>query len=201
MLDVAATAAAILTRESPQTLSWAARSFGLPTATVEHWAAPASQRGRGLVRGPLRDPGRLSAKALFATLNVKHHFVRLWGLANRVVVLDEIHAYDTYTGGLIEALLRWLKPLGCSVVLTSATLPAKRRAALLAAWGAGDRPEIPYPRILTALVVLESDRIATLGRDLPAQPDRTVPTAVGRPASGADRPSRERGRAFAKCSR
>jgi CRISPR-associated endonuclease/helicase Cas3 len=89
-------------------------------------------------------------QALFATLNVKHHFVRLWGLANRVIVLDEIHAYDTYTGGLIEALLRWLKALGCSVVLMSATLPAKRRAALLAAWGAADRPEIAYPRILMA---------------------------------------------------
>lgn len=89
-------------------------------------------------------------QALFATLNVKHHFVRLWGLTNRVVVLDEIHAYDTYTSGLIEALLRWLKPLGCSVILMSATLPAKRRAALLDAWGAEDRPEIPYPRILMA---------------------------------------------------
>lgn len=89
-------------------------------------------------------------QALFATLNVKHHFVRLWGLSNRVVVLDEIHAYDTYTGGLIEALLRWLKALGCSVVLMSATLPARRRAALLDAWGAADRPDIPYPRILMA---------------------------------------------------
>jgi len=87
-------------------------------------------------------------QALFATLNVKHHFVRLWGLTNRVVVLDEIHAYDTYTSGLIEALLHWLKPLGCSVILMSATLPAKRRSALLAAWGATDRPDIAYPRIL-----------------------------------------------------
>ncbi|MBK1643781.1 CRISPR-associated helicase/endonuclease Cas3 [Thiocapsa imhoffii] len=87
-------------------------------------------------------------QALFATLNVKHHFVRLWGLANRVVVLDEIHAYDTYTSGLIEALLRWLKPLGCSVILMSATLPVQRRDALLNAWGATNCPEIPYPRIL-----------------------------------------------------
>lgn len=102
-------------------------------------------------------------QALFATLNVKHHFVRLWGLANRVVVLDEVHAYDTYTTGLIEALLRWLKALGCSVVLMSATLPAKRRAALLAAWGASDRQDIPYPRVLMA-----SDQ-ETLGRHVPSR--------------------------------
>jgi CRISPR-associated endonuclease/helicase Cas3 len=31
-------------------------------------------------------------QALYGVLNVKHHFVRLWGLANRVVVLDEVHA-------------------------------------------------------------------------------------------------------------
>ena len=91
-------------------------------------------------------------QALFATLNVKHHFVRLWGLANRVVVLDEVHAYDTYTSGLIEALLYWLKALGCSVVLMSATLPARRRAALLSAWGvdAGLLEDWSYPRVVMA---------------------------------------------------
>ncbi|MFO1322348.1 MAG: CRISPR-associated helicase Cas3' [Burkholderiales bacterium] len=89
-------------------------------------------------------------QALFATLNVKHHFVRAWGLANRVVVLDEVHAYDTYTSGLIEMLLRWLKALGCSVVLMSATLPNARREALLRAWEvqSGERPA--YPRLIVA---------------------------------------------------
>lgn len=89
-------------------------------------------------------------QALFAVLNVKHHFVRLWGLSNRVVVLDEVHAYDTYTSGLIAALVKWLRMMGCSVVLMSATLPARRRAELLQAWGApGDSPpDLPYPRVL-----------------------------------------------------
>ena len=87
-------------------------------------------------------------QALFATLNVKHHFVRLWGLANRVVVLDEVHAYDTYTSGLIEALLRWLKAMRCSVVLMSATLPTRSREGFLRAWGADAMSaELPYPRL------------------------------------------------------
>lgn len=89
-------------------------------------------------------------QALFAILNVKHHFVRLWGLANRVVVLDEVHAYDTYTSGLIEALLRWLKAMNCSVVLMSATLPERRRAEFLRAWDAVEEPPITYPRLLLA---------------------------------------------------
>lgn len=89
-------------------------------------------------------------QALFAVLNVKHHFVRLWGLANRVVVLDEVHAYDTYTSGLIEALLRWLKAMNCSVVVMSATLPARRRAEFLRAWGVEASEEIAYPRLQVA---------------------------------------------------
>ncbi|MFQ2220386.1 CRISPR-associated helicase Cas3' [Aeromonas enteropelogenes] len=91
-------------------------------------------------------------QALFSVLNVKHHFVRLWGLANRVVVLDEVHAYDTYTEGLIEALLRWLKGLSCSVILMSATLPTKRRDGLLKAWRVDPAvlPELAYPRLLLA---------------------------------------------------
>jgi CRISPR-associated endonuclease/helicase Cas3 len=91
-------------------------------------------------------------QALFAALNVKHHFVRLWGLSNRVVVLDEVHAYDIYTTGLIIALLRWLKAMGSSVVLMSATLPMSRRHELLKAWGvdASVLPEQPYPRLLLA---------------------------------------------------
>lgn len=91
-------------------------------------------------------------QALLAALNVKHHFVRLFGLANRVVVLDEVHAYDTYTSGLIDSLLRWLKAMGSSVVLMSATLPRQRRDALLTAWGvtAEAVPELTYPRMVLA---------------------------------------------------
>ncbi len=92
------------------------------------------------------------AQALLGILHVKHHFVRLWGLANRVVVLDEVHAYDTYTSGLIVSLLRWLRKLGCSVVLMSATLPGRARRELLEAWDAEHRqlPMPPYPRMLAA---------------------------------------------------
>jgi CRISPR-associated endonuclease/helicase Cas3 len=67
-------------------------------------------------------------------------------------VLDEVHAYDTYTSGLIAALLRWLKALGCSVVLMSATLPQTRRDELLKAWGLNGAtlPVLDYPRLVLA---------------------------------------------------
>ena len=129
---------------------WTSASTGCAGSTHSQAESIASSAWFSQRKRPLLSPYGVGTvdQALFATLNVKHHFVRLWGLTNRVVVLDEIHAYDTYTSGLIEALLRWLKALGCSVILMSATLPTKRRAALLDAWGAADRPDIPYPRIL-----------------------------------------------------
>lgn len=86
-------------------------------------------------------------QALLGILPTKHHFVRLWGLGNRVVVLDEVHAYDTYTSSLIETLVRWLWALDSSVVLMSATLPKAKREALLKAFGAEEIPEAEYPRI------------------------------------------------------
>ncbi|WP_140724739.1 CRISPR-associated helicase Cas3' [Pseudomonas sp. Hp2] len=119
-------------------------------------------------RRPLLSPYGVGTidQALFAVLNVKHHFVRLWGLGNRVVVLDEVHAYDTYTSGLIATLLQWLKALGSSVVLMSATLPKARRNELLAAWGVdvGTVQELPYPRVLLA------DDDGPRGEHFPARP-------------------------------
>lgn len=87
-------------------------------------------------------------QALLPILPVRHQFVRLWGLANRVVVFDEIHAYDTYTGTLLIHLLDWLMALGSSVVLLSATLPPRFRRELARRVG-GELPETEatYPRL------------------------------------------------------
>jgi CRISPR-associated endonuclease/helicase Cas3 len=87
-------------------------------------------------------------QALLPILPVRHNFVRLWGLANRVVVFDEIHAYDTYTGTLLIHLLRWLLALGSSVVLLTATLPPSIRRKLSEVVGAGlPEQEAEYPRL------------------------------------------------------
>ena len=164
---------------------------GIDHSAAECLAASAwfSQRKR-----PLLSPYGVGTvdQALFAALNVKHHFVRLWGLGNRVVVLDEVHAYDTYTSGLIAALLRWLKALGCSVVRMSATLPLARRAELLGAWGVqlGAVPDLAYPRLLLAdqqgvcgehfaARELAPIRLTGLGESLDSLADAAVELLVG----------------------
>lgn len=87
-------------------------------------------------------------QALVAVLWVKHGFVRLFGLSDKIVVIDEVHAYDVYTSALITRFVEWMKELGSSVILLSATLPSERRRALVSAFG-GDLPEpgVAYPRI------------------------------------------------------
>ena len=87
-------------------------------------------------------------QALLAALQTKHVFVRLFGLAYKTVIVDEVHAYDAYMTTLLERLLEWLAALGSSVVLLSATLPKARREQLLAAYarGLGKEPEGTAPR-------------------------------------------------------
>ncbi len=90
-------------------------------------------------------------QALQAIVAVKHFFVRRFALAGKVVILDEIHSYDIYTGALVVALIRELVNLRCSVIVLSATLTAARRDELLAAIGKpkGSGPEA-YPLVTKA---------------------------------------------------
>jgi CRISPR-associated endonuclease/helicase Cas3 len=73
-------------------------------------------------------------QALMSTLQTRHFFVRLFGLSGKTVIFDEVHAYDTYMNSLFTRLLLWLRAVGASVIVLSATLPAKTRQELVAAW-------------------------------------------------------------------
>lgn len=70
-------------------------------------------------------------QALMAVMNVKHGFVRTFGLAGKVVILDEVHSYDTFTGTILDALVNALRQLHCTVIILSATLTQERRGKLL----------------------------------------------------------------------
>ncbi len=88
-------------------------------------------------------------QALQGVVAVKHFFVRRFGLAGKVVILDEIHSYDVYTGTLISQLIRELLALRCSVIVLSATLTKARRQELIAAAGgqAADAVSLAYPLV------------------------------------------------------
>ncbi|MDB5311575.1 MAG: CRISPR-associated helicase Cas3 [Gemmataceae bacterium] len=108
-------------------------------------------------------------QALLAVLQTKHVFVRLFGLAGKCVILDEVHAYDAYMTTLMERLLRWLAALGCPVVLLSATLPKDKRLALLRAYTSveieDENEEIPYPRVTTVAVGVNTASVVHVPAD------------------------------------
>lgn len=70
-------------------------------------------------------------QALLGVVAAKHFFVRLFGLAGKVVILDEVHSYDLYTGTLLDLLIEQLVQLRCTVIVLSATLTRDRREKLL----------------------------------------------------------------------
>lgn len=86
-------------------------------------------------------------QALLSVLNVKHSFVRSFALAGKVVILDEVHSYDAYTGTLLDDLVARLRELGCTVIILSATLTNARRKALLG----GKAPNATGYPLLTGL--------------------------------------------------
>ncbi|KAA3660301.1 MAG: CRISPR-associated helicase Cas3', partial [Chloroflexi bacterium] len=91
-------------------------------------------------------------QAELAALNVKHNALRLIGLAGKVVILDEVHAYDTYMTTIIGRMLEWLAALGTSVVLLSATLPLNKRQWLAEKYSGGKamlEHTDAYPYLLT----------------------------------------------------
>ncbi len=92
-------------------------------------------------------------QALLSVLQTRHFFVRLFALSHKTVIFDEVHAYDTYMSTLFAELLGWLRVVGASVVLLSATLPAQMRQMLLSAYMGVDGPQLPsapYPVITWA---------------------------------------------------
>lgn len=74
---------------------------------------------------------------LHAATRTRHVMLRHLGLAGRIVVLDEVHAYDVYMSQFLHEALRWLADAGVCVVVLSATLPPAIRAGLVEAYVQG----------------------------------------------------------------
>lgn len=114
-----------------------------------------TQRKRGLLAA--YGTGTID-QALMSVLRVRHFFVRLFGLGGKMIILDEVHAYDAYMSEEIYNLIGWASRCGSSIVLLSATLPANKRRKLVAAF----HPDVQLPEGLKYPCVFGSDLNGTL---------------------------------------
>jgi CRISPR-associated endonuclease/helicase Cas3 len=114
-------------------------------------------------------------QVLLSVLPIRHQFVRAFGINKSVLIVDEVHAYDSYMHGLLAEALRRQHIAGGSAILLSATLPSSVRDRLLKVWCPEAQPHsgIAYP----LLHHLPCDRMLTY--DLPPSlhpPSRSVVT-------------------------
>ncbi len=89
-------------------------------------------------------------QVLVSVLPVRHKFVRGFGVGRSVLIIDEVHAYDSYMYGLLDAVLEQQYLAGGSAILLSATLPSYQKQQLAKTWGchlAEDNQNQAYPLI------------------------------------------------------
>jgi len=82
-------------------------------------------------------------QALLAVLPARHQSLRIFGLARKVLIVDEVHSYDPYMNQLLQTLLEAHARQGGSAILLSATLPQLMREKYVHAFCAGADVAIP----------------------------------------------------------
>lgn len=76
-------------------------------------------------------------QVLMTALQARHVMLRYLGLASKVIIIDEVHAYDAYMNQYLSAALYWLGQMNAPVILMSATLPAEIRTRLMVKYAEG----------------------------------------------------------------
>jgi len=103
-------------------------------------------------------------QALIGVLPARHQSLRLLGLGRKVLLVDEVHAYDSYMQTLLDALIETHARQGGSVILLSATLPQTMRKKLFEAFHRGIGAITPnisskaYPLATHSLAAGESEK-------------------------------------------
>ncbi len=123
-------------------------AYGKPTATEDEELSASAYCNAWLAdnrkKALLADVGVGTIdQALLAVLPARHQSLRLLGLRRKVLLVDEVHAYDSYMQKLLDALLEAHARQGGSAILLSATLPWNMREQLVAAFYRGLRQDAP----------------------------------------------------------
>lgn len=102
-------------------------------------------------------------QALMSVLQVKYGILRLLGLTGKVLVLDEVHAYDAYMSAIMIRMLEWCKALKIPVVMLSATLPNDKRDEFLSVYSESTNRREGYPLISAVFEDGTLEQISVIG--------------------------------------
>ena len=106
-------------------------------------------------------------QVLMTALQARHVMLRHLGLASKVIIIDEVHAYDAYMSKYLSAALYWLGQMNAPVILMSATLPSATRNDLMKSYAKGlkigaepDKVAAPAPPSQNDLMAKMKARLA-----------------------------------------
>jgi CRISPR-associated endonuclease/helicase Cas3 len=129
-------------------MAWLSPLYAAPEDDAEAAAstlsadAPTALEADAWLRGPRRallaplGVGTVD-QALAGVLPLRYNALRLFGLNDKVFVVDEAHAYGPWMHKLLTVLLEWLGAFRAPVVLLSATLAGRTAASLADAYRRG----------------------------------------------------------------
>ena len=128
-------------------------------------------------------------QALLSILPSRHQSLRLLGLMSRVLILDEVHAYDAYMQREMETLLTFQAALGGSAILLSATLPLGMRRHLTDAFakglGASPVDQLANKEGYPLATVFAAERLVSTKRNVREGGGRCLPVRTLRSADAA----------------
>ncbi len=136
-------------------------------------------------------------QALLGVLPSRHQALRLWGLADRVLIIDEAHSYDPYVNKEMERLIEFHAALGGSAIILSATLAAGGRQTLVNAFLRGLQSPVrkfercDYPLLTAVSTETLTEKPIEMRMDLPrtlrVRRLATVEMAIGEVCEAADK--------------
>ncbi len=119
---------------------------------------------------------------LLASLKQKHLALRHLGFSKKVVIIDEVHAYDAYMSEYLLESISWMAAYDVPVIILSATLPAERREAMVKAylkgkgikWKEVELPEEGLQGEEYPLITYTDGKNAYQFKDFPASENMTI---------------------------
>ena len=127
-------------------------------------------------------------QVLMTALQARHVMLRHLGLASKVIIIDEVHAYDAYMNQYLSSALYWLGQMNAPVILMSATLPSATRDDLMKSYAKGLKIGAEPNKVATPAPPSQNDLMAKMKARLAGIHAAPKPEASEEPILDLDYP-------------